>query len=113
MTLQTLSPRFLFGLIVFLAAFVGISVVCVLNVISARSASERRYLIWTAVAMWVLLGVLLGVMYAVEGPWRFVVLGSYLVLLPIFVYRTSLRRQVIREYEKRRRHDGEDPPVES
>jgi Ca2+/Na+ antiporter len=104
MTSQSLSPRIIAGAVLFLVAFVGISIACVLNIRHARWASEKRYLFWSTTGLWVMLFASLGLMYYLESPWRYMVLGAYFVLLPVFVYRVSLRRQVIREYEERRSH---------
>jgi Ca2+/Na+ antiporter len=112
MTSQSLSPRIIAGAIVFLVAFVGISVACILNIRHARWASEKRYLFWTTTALWVILFASLGLMYYLEAPWRYLVLGTYFVLLPVFIYRVSLRRQVIREYEERKsQHRGARAPT--
>lgn len=102
MTSQSLSPRVIVGGIVFLVAFVGLSIACVQNIRNATWPSEKRYLFWTTTVLWILLFASLGLMYVLPSPSRYVVLGAYFFLLPVFVYRVSMRRQVIREYEQRK-----------
>lgn len=101
MTEATLSPRALVGFVLVGTALLGLFVASLLNVRSARGKNERRYLTIVTPLLWIIALSLLALMYALPSPWRYVVLATYLVGLPVFVYRTSLRRQLIRESESR------------
>jgi len=101
MTEATLNPRALVGIVLIGAALLGLFVASILNVRSARGKLERRYLMIVTPLLWVIALSLLALMYALPSPWRYLVLATYLLGLPIFVYHTSLRRQMIRESESR------------
>ena len=101
MTESTLSPKALVGIVLVGAALIGLFVASVLNVRSARGRRERRYLMIVTPLIWAIALSLLALMYTLPSPWRYIVLAAYLLGLPIFVYQTSLRRQIIRESESR------------
>ncbi len=96
---RELSTRFLIGLIVAGTALAGILIVSLLNLWTAKGPLEFRYLLrWTPV-MWALLILMVFLMVYIPSPWRFGVLASYFILLPVFMYRLSFWRQLIRHVE--------------
>ena len=99
MTELTINPVFLAGVIISAIAVLGLAVASVLNVRGARGPKERRFLAWCTIGLWILLGILIFLMALLGPPWRYVVLGAYFLMIPYVVYRVSMRRQLIREWE--------------
>ena len=109
-TTLTLSTRFIVGLVMSGFALGGILIASLLNLRTARGPLERRYLYTMTPIMWVLLISFIFLLYLTTYPWRYVVLLAYLFLLPLFVYRISWRRQLIRKLEASNSKTAPDEP---
>ena len=107
MTTTTLSVQAITGIALLAIALGGLAIAGSLNIIHAKWPSERRFLFVATTILWVLLFGLMSMMYFFPSPWRFVVLGLYFILIPVLIYRISLRRQLIREYETRMKRKTE------
>ena len=55
------------------------------SVRNAQSDSERRYVIWWALAFWIGIGLFLGGMFIVSEPYRWLLWLPYSILLPLAI----------------------------
>ena len=96
-----ISLRFLFGLGLVLCA---IAVWVVSTYISARASKgpkERAFVLRICVLFWVILLSLLGLVYWLPSPYRYLAAGVYFVACPVFIYRAATKHQLIRLLERR------------
>ena len=107
MTTTTLSAQTIVGIALLAIALGGLVIAGTLNIVHVKWFSERRFLFITTTILWVLLIGLMSMMYYFPSPWRFIVLGLYFILIPVLIYRISLRRQLIHEYETRMKRKAE------
>ena len=107
MTTTTLSAQAIAGIVLLVIALGGLAIAGTLNILHAKWPSERRFLFVATTILWVLLIGLMSMMYYFPSPWRFIVLGLYFILIPVLIYRISLRRQLIHEYESRMKRKAE------
>jgi len=96
-----LTIRAMLGFTLIAVSLVGVLLACILNVKGARGRKERAFVTVSSFALIVLIALLLVLMVYLKSPYNYLTLVSYLIVLPFAVYRISLRRQLIRELERR------------
>ena len=106
--MESISPKFLAGASVFVASGAGILLACYLNIRNTRGPKERTFLILSTFGLLAFLGAVLALMYFLPKPYNFLTLVPFFLVAPFLIYRSSLRRQLIRELESREDH----PPLE-
>lgn len=71
------------------------------NISGAQGPRERRLVIRTSIALWLLVASMLALVYVVPTKFRFPVLLVYFVVCPILLYRWSLMHQLARMADQR------------
>ena len=66
---------------------------------NTRGPKEHRFVVWNLAAAWVVLLGMLGLMFVLPPPWRYVLLVPYFIHLPLAIYRLTTRTLLIREEE--------------
>ena len=107
--MTTINYEFLFGLLlVVICGVVGIYASWS-NVRSAKGPKEKAFVRRSCVITFLAITTLLALMYFLPSPYRFLVLIPYLGLVPVFIYRSVTRRQLIRVLDERDRTGEENP----
>jgi len=89
----------LFGFVlVALAILIGF-VVTASNMRTCVGVTERKFVFKACFIVWLVVFGLLGFMYWLQPPYRYILLIPYLVVLPRMIYRFALQRQEIRQQE--------------
>ena len=96
---QFVSLEAIIGFALLLVGLLGAGVSILLNIRGARGPRERSYIGRCSLYIAVVFFVLLVTMYYLSGAWRMLALVLYLGAMPVLIYRTSIRRQLIREEE--------------
>lgn len=85
----------------FLAAGIGIGVFTTYTSIrNARGPKEKTFVLWNNFFAWLVIVVLLGLMYLLPSPYRYLLLIPYFLHLPVVVYRYATKVQLIRRLEE-------------
>jgi hypothetical protein len=71
------------------------------NIRSAQGPRERRLVIRSSLALWLLVGSMLAVVYVAPTKYRFAVLLVYFIVCPILLYRWTLMHQLARLADQR------------
>jgi hypothetical protein len=101
MATTTLNPRFLFGAALIGLAIISIVIAGIRNIQSSQGPKERRFILLMTPVLWALLASFMTSVYWLDSPWRYFAGAAHFVLVPLFMYHCTLRRQLIREYESR------------
>lgn len=96
---QSISVEAIVGFALLLFGLGGAAVSILLNVAGAHGRRERAYVGRCSLYIALVFFSLLALMYHLASPWRYLVLLLYLSAMPVMIYRTSIRRQIIREEE--------------
>lgn len=108
----SLDPVFLVATalvgLLLVAGFIG----TYLNVASAKGPREHRYVRRACLGLWAIIALLLGVLYWVPEPGKFIVAGACILVFPIYVYRMSTMRQLIKKVDQQQHEESseEAPP---
>jgi hypothetical protein len=102
MTTTSLNVQVAVGAVLTLATVLSVLIASVLNIRTARGPKERRYLLVITPLLWAVVVSFVALLYWLEA-WqsRITILISYFVIVPVFMYRCSRRRLLIRELESR------------
>jgi hypothetical protein len=106
---QTLSAQAVIGFSLLFFGLLGAGVSILLNIAGAQGPRERAFLGRSSLGIAVTFFFLLTMMYYLPFPWQLPVLVFYLGVMPVMIYRTSIRRQVIREEESEARREPPGP----
>jgi hypothetical protein len=102
MTTTSLNVQVVVGAVLTLATALSVFIASVLNIRTARGPRERRFLILVTPLLWAVVVSFVALLYWLEAwPSRITILISYFVIAPVFMYRCSRRRLLIRELESR------------
>lgn len=102
MTTTSLNLQSLAGAVLTVATVLSVFIVSLLNIRTARGPKERRFLLQVTPLLWVVVISFVGLLYWLQSwPSRITVLISYFVIAPVFMYRASRRRLLIRKLESR------------
>lgn len=85
------------------AAAIVALVVTIQNLRSARGPAERRFVLGTCLAFWIVSFGCLGLAAVLHAPWRYAIVAAYVVGVTPAVYWASTRRQLLRRAEDLRR----------
>lgn len=98
--LMNLSFRFVLGLAMLVIILLVAIVASWWNIKSVKSPTERRFAILNCVYVWILMvtGIVLSILLPI--PWAYLPIVALLLAFPVFIYRASYRRQLIRESER-------------
>jgi hypothetical protein len=96
---QSLSIEAIIGFTLLLIGLLGAGVSILLNILASHGPQERTYIGRCSLGIALVFFCLLSLMYYLPSPWRWLVLVLYLGAMPVMIYRTSIRRQLIREEE--------------
>lgn len=110
MTTTMLNPRIVFGAVLVAIAIAAIVGAGIRNVQTSQGPRERRFILLMTPLLWALLISFMASVYWLAAPWRYLAALAHFVVIPTFMYRCTLRRQLIREWESRRSPDAEVNP---
>lgn len=89
------------GLILLGIALIGGGLASWSNIRQARGPRERAFVIRVCLLSWALILSMLGLMYLLPSPYRYVAMLAYFVGLPLLIYRWARTHQLIRLLEER------------
>lgn len=98
-TTLSINPLFVAGMVILLLAIGAGAVAAWLNIQACPGPRERQLVGTCTLVVWALIGLLLWLMAILPSPARFLLLIPYFTLLPWFVFRVSVRRQMLRKVE--------------
>lgn len=107
MTGIALNIQMLVGAVLTLGTLLSVFVASLLNIRTALGPKERRFLLQVTPLLWCLI-ISFVVLIALLDNWnsRLTVLIAYFLITPVFMYRCSRRRLLIRELESRNNRSG-------
>lgn len=76
------------------------------NIRSAQGPREHRLVVRSSLALWLLVGSMLAVVYISPSQYRFAVLLVYFIVCPILLYRWTLMHQLARLADQRDRDEA-------
>lgn len=77
------------------------------NLREAEGPRERRFVLWTSIACWLLVASMLAFIYLVKPPYRYFVVLGYLIVCPILVFKWSTTHQLLRRLDQIEKHGEE------
>lgn len=98
-TTVSIHPLFIAGMAILILAIGAGAVAAWLNIQGCPGPRERRLVGLCTLVVWGLIALLLWLMTVLPAPGRYLLLIPYFTLLPWFVYRVSVRRQMLRRVE--------------
>ncbi len=105
-----LTFRAMFGLTLVAVALIGGGWASWANIQQTKGPRERRFVVRICVSAWLLILSMLGLMYILPPPYRYVVMLFYFFGVPFLIYRWSKTHQLIRLMEARDAEPTAAPP---
>jgi len=107
-----LRIQIIMGLVLLGVALVGGGLASWSNIRQTRGPRERSFVIRVCLLSWLLILSMLGLMYLLPAPYRYVAMLVYFVGLPILIYRWAKTHQLIRQLDAREGAEAKpSPPV--
>lgn len=97
------SIQIIVGAALMLVALVGGALGTWHNIRGVQGPRERKLVVRASIALWLLVGSMLAVLYVAPPKFRFAILLVYFVICPILLYRWSLAHQLARVADQRAR----------
>lgn len=96
-----LTFRAIFGLTLVGFAVIGGGWASWVNIRQTRGPRERSFVVRICVAAWLLILSMLGLMYVLPAPYKYLAMLFYFFGVPFLIYRWSKTHQLIRLMESR------------
>lgn len=93
------------GLALVAVALVGGGIATYFNVRNARGPRERAFVLRVCIIGWALILSMLGLMYVLPPPYRYITVFVYFVVCPWLIYRWTNTHQLLRILDQRERDE--------